>query len=69
MDSADRGSPDDDIITNLDDQLRIGRMLDSTVDSLKSITCTYSDCSAINQTATNQTEIRSQIILSKIGSV
>jgi hypothetical protein len=58
MDSAIGGSPSNDLITNPDDQLRIGRILDSTVDSLKSITCTYSDCSAINQTATNQTDIR-----------
>jgi hypothetical protein len=50
MDSAIGGSPDDDLITNPDDQLRIGRILGSTVDSLKTITCAYSDCSAANQT-------------------
>jgi hypothetical protein len=50
MDSGIGGSPDDDLIANLDDQLRIGRILDSTVNSLKSITCTYSDCSSVNQT-------------------
>jgi hypothetical protein len=50
MDSAIGGSADDDLITNPSDQLRIGRVLGSTVESLKAITCTYSDCSTANQT-------------------
>ena len=44
MDSAKGGIPNNDLITNPSDQLRIGRVLESTLNSLKSLTCTYSDC-------------------------
>jgi hypothetical protein len=60
MDSAMGGSPHDDLITNPSDQLRIGRVLGSTLESLKAITCTYSDCSTTNHTdisTSNQTDI------------
>jgi hypothetical protein len=50
MDSTLGGSSHDDLLTNSDDQIKVGSILGSTVESLKSITCTYSDCSTVNQT-------------------
>jgi hypothetical protein len=51
MDSVRGGSPDDDVIKNPSDQLRIGSLIDGSIRNLKSITCTYSNCVTDNQTS------------------
>ena len=50
MDSAIGGSSHDDLLTKPNDQIKIGSLVGSTIESFKSISCTYSDCSAVNQT-------------------
>lgn len=50
MDSTKGGSPVDDLIKNPSDQLRVGRILESIVDSLKAVSCSHTECIVNNQT-------------------
>ena len=51
MDSVRGGPPDDDVVKNPSDQVKIGALIDGNIRYLESITCTYSNCAMDNQTS------------------